>query len=188
MRGVSVWSCRAGYDETVCLPRRNFPSRRTLTVARAQPLLPRHCGERLVSSSAQLVRPPRQGARRLVDFAAARHLGSPRRGACRRHQVRFRFRLSAFRRFILTKRRRSLECRCMIAGPEHSPYAGGLFEFDIFLPLRTWLLDVIRATISGRKLNLEFLSRRVPAGQPSVLARHDGRQHRSLQSEPGERV
>ncbi|GAA5993591.1 hypothetical protein JCM10908_000129 [Rhodotorula pacifica] len=26
--------------------------------------------------------------------------------------------------------------KCMIAGPEHSPYAGGLFEFDIFLPLR----------------------------------------------------
>ncbi|GAA5933474.1 hypothetical protein JCM3775_000705 [Rhodotorula graminis] len=25
---------------------------------------------------------------------------------------------------------------CLIAGPEHSPYAGGLFEFDIFLPLQ----------------------------------------------------
>jgi len=25
--------------------------------------------------------------------------------------------------------------RCLIAGPEGSPYAGGLFEFDIFLPL-----------------------------------------------------
>ncbi|GAA5877972.1 hypothetical protein JCM3774_004770 [Rhodotorula dairenensis] len=26
--------------------------------------------------------------------------------------------------------------KCLLAGPEHSPYAGGLFEFDIFLPLR----------------------------------------------------
>lgn len=26
--------------------------------------------------------------------------------------------------------------KCLIAGPEGTPYAGGLFEFDIFVPLR----------------------------------------------------
>lgn len=34
---------------------------------------------------------------------------------------------------------RDVARRCLIAGPEHSPYANGLFEFDIFLPLRASL-------------------------------------------------
>lgn len=95
-----------------------------------QPLLARHHAECLVEASARVVRPPREGIGRPVDFVAAWDLGPPRRRARRRHQVSLLLPSEESLMFILPS------VRCLIAGPEHSPYAGGLFEFDIFLPLR----------------------------------------------------
>ncbi|EMS18111.1 baculoviral IAP repeat-containing protein 6 (apollon) [Rhodotorula toruloides NP11] len=44
--------------------------------------------------------------------------------------------------------------KCLIAGPEHSPYANGLFEFDIFLPLQYPLVSPVcwLKTTGGNKV------------------------------------
>jgi len=106
----------------------------TSRLSRPQLLQDRNQRHRLVAQVAPVVRPPRQRARRPLDLAPAGHLGPGRREPHRRHQVRpFSLSLS-----LLPSAREltsSTPRRCLIAGPDGSPYAHGLFEFDIFLPL-----------------------------------------------------